>query len=129
LSRKKTSARRKRESGFSADRTELLNNLWKVQNKHGYIRREDVLACSQALDISAVEVEGVISFYHFFTRKPAGKFAIYLNKSIVAEHKGFERIKEAFEAATGARMVSIPVVSSDCIRRPASDSVILSRPP
>ena len=92
------------ESDFSADRTELLDNLWRVQNKHGYIRRKDIEACSRALNISAVEVEGVISFYHFFTRKPAGKVSIFLNKSIVSEHKGFERIKEAFESATGATM-------------------------
>ena len=107
MNRKKTPRPGKQESDFSEDRTKLLDNLWKVQNQHGYIRREDVLACSRALDISAIEVEGVISFYHFFTRKPAGKFTIYLNKSVVAEHKGFERIKEAFEAATGARMNGI----------------------
>jgi len=91
-------------SGFSTDRTELLNNLWAAQEKHGYIRREDIEACGRALSISAIEVEGVISFYHFFTRKPAGEFTIYLNKSIVSEHKGFERIKEAFELATGATL-------------------------
>lgn len=90
--------------GFSADRTELLDNLWAVQNKHGHIRREDIEACSRALDVSTIEVEGVISFYHFFTRKPAGEFTIYLNKSIVSEHKGFERIRKAFELATGATM-------------------------
>lgn len=96
-----------RESDFSTDRTDLLNCLWTVQDRHGYIRREDIEACSRALNISVVEVEGVISFYHFFTRKPAGKVKIYLNKSIVSEHKGFERIKEAFESATGATMNGI----------------------
>ncbi len=92
------------ESVFSADRTELLNSLWKAQNKHCYIRREDIAACSRALNISAVEVEGVISFYHFFSRKPVGKFTIYLNNSIVSECKGFDRIKDAFEMATGATL-------------------------
>ena len=93
-----------RETSFSADRSELLDNLWRAQNKHRCIRREDIEACSRALNISKIEVEGVVSFYHFFTRKPAGKITIYLNKSIVSEHKGFERIKEAFESATGATM-------------------------
>ncbi|MDX2410684.1 MAG: NAD(P)H-dependent oxidoreductase subunit E [Woeseiaceae bacterium] len=92
------------ESEFSADRTELLNSLWKMQDKHGYIRPEDIAACSRALNISAVEVEGVISFYHFFSRKPVGKFIIYLNNSIVSECKGFDRVKDAFETATGATL-------------------------
>jgi [NiFe] hydrogenase diaphorase moiety large subunit len=86
------------------DRTELLDYLWRVQNEHGYIRAEDIAAGSRALGISAIELEGVVSFYHFFTRQPAGKFTIYLNRSIVSECKGFERVKEAFERATGARM-------------------------
>ena len=89
------------------NQTELLDHLWKVQNEHGYIRREDVAACSRALNISAIEVEGIISFYHFFSRKPVGKTTIYLNRSIVSECKGFERIKGAFEAATGATMNGI----------------------
>jgi [NiFe] hydrogenase diaphorase moiety large subunit len=90
------------DSHFTLERTELLNYLWKAQEKHGYIRSEEIAACSRALRISVIEVEGVVSFYHFFSRQPRGKFTIYLNNSIVSECKGFERVKEAFEMTTGA---------------------------
>ncbi len=90
------------EPDFTLERTQLLDYLWNAQNTHGYIRSEDVAACSRALKISVIEVEGVVSFYHFFSRQPRGKFTIYLDKSIVSECKGFERVKEAFEMATGA---------------------------
>jgi len=60
------------------DRTEMLDLLWKYQNKHGYIRNADVVKCAKKLHISEVEVEGVLSFYHFFHREPKGKFIIYL---------------------------------------------------
>ena len=82
---------------------ELLNHLWEYQNRHGYIRDEDVETCSSLFGMSKVEVEGVISFYHFFHRRPAGQFIIYLNNSIVSEFKGFQRVREAFERETGAR--------------------------
>jgi [NiFe] hydrogenase diaphorase moiety large subunit len=85
------------------DRIGLLDYLWAVQHAHGYIRSEDISACAEALKISQIDVEGVVSFYHFFHRKPAGEFTIYLNKSPVCECKGFERVKEAFEAATGGK--------------------------
>jgi [NiFe] hydrogenase diaphorase moiety large subunit len=88
---------------LSLDRTELLDYLWEVQNTHGYIRAEDIEVCSRALGISAIEVEGVISFYHFFHRQPSGQFTIYLNNSPVSECKGFERVREAFEMATGGK--------------------------
>ena len=104
MSGKRTLGSGDRISDFSFDRTELLDRLWAVQNNHGYIRREDIEACSRALNISAVEVEGIISFYHFFSRKPVGEFTIYLNNSIVAECKGYDRIREAFETTTGATL-------------------------
>jgi [NiFe] hydrogenase diaphorase moiety large subunit len=104
LSGRRTPESGDRISDFSAGRTDLLDCLWKAQNEHGYIRREDIAACSRALDISAIEVEGVTSFYHFFTRRPAGKNTIYLNRSIVSECKGFDRVKDAFETATGATL-------------------------
>lgn len=85
------------------NRIELLDYLWQVQTEHGCIRAEDVKACSEALGLSEIEVEGVISFYHFFHRKPSGEFTIYLNNSIVSECKGFERVREAFETSTGGK--------------------------
>ena len=89
------------EPGLRLKRPQLLDYLWEVQNKQGYIREEDLVVCSQALGISTIEVEGVISFYHFLCRKPRGQLTIYLNNSIMSECKGFERVKEAFESATG----------------------------
>jgi [NiFe] hydrogenase diaphorase moiety large subunit len=89
------------------NRTGLLDCLWHYQNQSGYIRKEDVSACAKQLNLSKIEVEGVISFYHFFHRQPPGKYVIYLNKSIVSETKGFERVKEAFEKETGASLGSV----------------------
>jgi [NiFe] hydrogenase diaphorase moiety large subunit len=90
-----------KSKGPKLKRTELLNFLWDCQRQYGYIRDEDVAECADRLGWSQIEVEGVISFYHFFHRKPTGKFIIYLNNSIVSEVKGFERVKEAFERETG----------------------------
>ncbi len=81
---------------------QLLDQLWTLQNINRHIRDEDVFSLATALGISEIEIEGVISFYHFFHRKPAGRYTIYLNNSIVSEFKGYERVKAAFEAATGA---------------------------
>jgi [NiFe] hydrogenase diaphorase moiety large subunit len=83
------------------NRTKTLESLWTFQNEHGYLTDEFVQKLSKQLGISEIELEGVISFYHFFHRKPAGEYTIYLNNSIVSECKGFNRVKEAFERETG----------------------------
>ena len=86
----------------TTDRSGLLNCLWHFQRKNGYIADEDVEYCARRFQMSTVEVEGVLSFYHFFSRKPRGEFTVYLNKSVIAQIRGYQRIKEAFEQETGS---------------------------
>ena len=86
------------------DRGGLLDHLWSLQQANGYIRDVDIHSCARALGTSAIDIEGVVSFYHFFRRVPAGAHIVYLDRSPVAECKGFERVRDAFEKATGATL-------------------------
>ena len=95
------------ESRALMKRTELLDFLWRAQNTHGHIRTADIEAAATALGVSTIDIEGVVSFYHFFHRRPAGAFTIYLNNSPVATSKGFERMRDAFERYTGGRFGSV----------------------
>src|SRR5664279_4147239 len=82
--------------------TQMLNKLWELQKSNGYITDNDIKQLANLFNLSEVEVEGVVSFYHFFQRTPTGKYIIYLNNSIIADIKGFNRIKETLERETGA---------------------------
>lgn len=84
-------------------RTRLLDKLWQYQMEKGYISGSEIRRIARDLNISIVEVEGVISFYHFFHTEPTGHYTIYLNNSIVSELKGFNDVKEAFEKETRAK--------------------------
>ncbi len=83
-------------------RVHMMNRLWEYQLSQGHITNENIRQLATEFNLAEVEVEGVVSFYHFFHRKPTGKYTIYLNNSIVADHKGFNRIKETLERETGA---------------------------
>lgn len=85
----------------------MMNKLWELQKTNGYINDDDIAELSRLFNLSEIEVEGVVSFYHFFHRQPTGKFTIYLNNSIVADFKGFNRIKEALERETGTAFGSV----------------------
>lgn len=87
--------------------TQLLNQLWEIQLKDGFVNDAAVKLLAKRFDLSDVEVEGVVSFYHFFHRKPTGKYTVYLNNSIVSDLKGFNRIKDTFERETGASFGSV----------------------
>ena len=88
-------------------RSRLLNQLWTLQFDHGFISHEAVKNLADQNGLSEIEIEGAVSFYHFFHRQPSGKFTIYLDNSIISEHKGYSRIKEAFERETGATFGSV----------------------
>ena len=88
------------------DRTHLLNKLWKYQHKSGYISEKAISIISRELKVSKIEIESVISFYHFFHKQPTGKNIIYLNNSIISDMKGFDEVKTAFEKETGCTLMT-----------------------
>ncbi len=87
---------------ISLARPQLLNALWATHDVKGFLDDTDVAHLSTLFNVSEVEIEGVISFYHFFHRQPTGKHAIYLNNSIISQMSGFEEVRNAFEKETGA---------------------------
>ena len=88
-------------------RSSLLNRLRALQLAQSYITDNDVEELSAEFDISLAELEGVISFYHFLHRKPAGRHTIYLNDSLTSRIKGYDRIKEAFENELGVSIGNV----------------------
>lgn len=87
-------------------RSALLSELWQLQLNEQHISKESIKNLASLHQLSEIEVEGVASFYHLFHQQPTGKHTIYLNNSIIAELKGYERIKETFERETGAHIGS-----------------------
>lgn len=84
------------------DRSQLMKVLWDIQKKKRCFESEDISKIAQTFDMSKIELEGVVRFYHFFHYTDVGKFTIYLNNSIVSKFCGQNKIKEAFEEAVGA---------------------------
>ncbi|MEP7184649.1 MAG: formate dehydrogenase subunit gamma [Rhodanobacter sp.] len=56
----------------------LLPVLHAVQGALGYIPPDSVPLIARELNLSRADVHGVISFYHYFRSKPAGRRVIYL---------------------------------------------------
>jgi [NiFe] hydrogenase diaphorase moiety large subunit len=57
--------------------------------------------------MSKIDVEQTLSFYHFFTRKPSGKYTVYLNDSVVAMMKGRAEVAKAFEQEAGTKFGTV----------------------
>jgi len=92
---------------FGNDRGRLMDILKDVQQEFGYIGDEAKQLIAEGLNISKVDVEQTLSFYHFYTDAPRGKYTVYLNDSLVAGMMGMADVAAAFEREVGCRFGSV----------------------
>lgn len=85
-------------------RSSLMTVLWDIQSKRRHIPQDDMVKIAKEFRMSRMELEGVLSFYHFFHTEHAGKYTIYLNNSAVAQHRGLPAVRKTFEEELGIRM-------------------------
>ncbi len=83
------------------DRGRLLEIIRDIRAETGQVSAFARARVAALLGLSKVEVEGVVSFYHFFGDVPRGAYAVYLNSNIVSQWKGRAAVAAAFEKETG----------------------------
>jgi formate dehydrogenase subunit gamma len=59
----------------------LLEILHDLQHEVGYVEEAALPVLAKALNISRAEVHGVVTFYHEFRRKPAGRHVVKMCKA------------------------------------------------
>jgi len=88
---------------YNKDETRLMDILIDIQDSLGFISPEAIDLISEDLNMSHVDVEQTISFYHFFSLAPLGKYNIYLNNSAVAYMMGCSEVARVFEEEAGCK--------------------------
>lgn len=86
------------------DRTRLLDVLLVAQKRKGYLPEAEAKFIAEQLKISPADVREVQSFYHFLHDRPAGRFRIFLDNSIVSEFSGMKSVRRAFCKALGIQV-------------------------
>ena len=88
---------------YNKDETRLMDILHSIQEAEGYISDKAVSEIAEGLTLSESDVVQTISFYHFFSQKPRGKYNVYLNDSAAANLMGRAEVAAAFETAAGCK--------------------------
>jgi [NiFe] hydrogenase diaphorase moiety large subunit len=95
---------------YKKDRTRLMDILLEIQDEFQYIPEEFNQLIADELGISRAELEETISFYHFFSQKPLGKYTVYLDNSVTSQMMLRADVKKTFEEQSG---VTFGNVSAD----------------
>ena len=89
---------------YGNDAHRMMDILWAVQDRLRCIDGDAMSVIAQATGTYRVEVEGVVTFYAFFTTAPQGRFIIRLCEDILDRHAGMAAVQAAFEDALGIKV-------------------------
>ncbi len=124
---------------YDKDRTRLLDMLWELQRRHGYLPTDELSALADGLGTTLGDVRQTASFYHLFHQRPAGRHQIYLADTVLARMRGYDDVRAALEQGTGTSLGGVDptgtfgLFSSPCIglsdQEPAMlvDDVVFTR--
>jgi formate dehydrogenase subunit gamma len=82
----------------------LLPILHALQEEFGYIDREAVPLIADTLNITRAEVHGVVTFYHDFRDKPAGRHVLKLCRAEACQAAGGDTLAARAEARLGVSL-------------------------
>ncbi len=76
-------------------RSAVLPALYLVQSQQGYITGTSMKYVAGLLEITAADVEDVVTYYTMFFRKPVGKYVLSVCRTLSCAVNGAERVTEA----------------------------------
>ena len=79
----------------------LIHILHRGQELFGYLPKELQLHVARKADVPAATVNGVVSFYSYFTQEPAGKYTVSVCMGTACYVKGAEQIIKDFREKAG----------------------------
>lgn len=84
-------------TGYPPTRGNLIPILQEIQDRHGYLSEEAVLALAAATGISENEIFGVATFYAQFTFEPPAEHTIRVCEGTACHVRGGHQIMHDFE--------------------------------
>lgn len=81
----------------------LISVLHKAQELFGYLPKEVQLHVSRKLQIPAAKVNGVVTFYSYFTEKPKGEHVINVCMGTACFVRGSEELLKNLERRLGIK--------------------------
>ena len=104
---------------YNNDAGELINILHETQNALGYLPKEIQSVVAKCLNIPSSRVNGVVTFYAFFTEKPKGKHPVSVCLGTACYVRGAEKVldevKKVLDIEVGETTPD-GVFSLDCLR-------------
>ncbi len=84
--------------------SQLISILHMVQGHFGFLGKEEMDAVAQLLQVPAVKVTGVATFYHYFRLRPRGRFIVNICMGTACYVKGAGEIAKRVRQELGIQV-------------------------
>ncbi len=88
---------------FGKNKFRLLDILWEIQRELGGIEGEVMEQVAERIGTSRVHVEGLVTFYAFFSDQIKGDVIIRLCDDIVDQYSGLDEVTKVFSSELGIK--------------------------
>ena len=79
----------------------LMSILHKAQSVYGYVSHEAIETISKHLGIPTAKIWGIVTFYHYFTLTPRGKYVVSVCLGTACYVKGSKRVLDKVKDILG----------------------------
>jgi NADH-quinone oxidoreductase subunit E len=83
---------------YPRSRSAIMPLAYLAQDQDGYVSTEAIADISELVNVSAAEVQGTISFYTMFKRRPCGKYVVSVCTNVTCLVVGGPEVLEHLEA-------------------------------
>jgi len=89
---------------YRCDSSYLLDMLREIQLRELHISNAAIDILAKSLEIPRVRIEGVVGFYRFFTREPAGQYHLLFSANITDEMAGKAVLQQRLQQKLGVKL-------------------------
>ncbi|HEY2475718.1 MAG TPA: NAD(P)H-dependent oxidoreductase subunit E [Candidatus Cybelea sp.] len=86
---------------YERKRSALLPIMHLFQQHEGYVSADAMRAAAEMLDVTLAEVEGTVSFYTLFYRRPVGRYMLQICRGLACSIDGAEDMMAYFREKLG----------------------------
>jgi [NiFe] hydrogenase diaphorase moiety large subunit len=88
-------------AAYGRDRTRMMDIVRDVQSRIGHVPADAISGIARWVGCPRDDVEGVVSFYSFYSETPKGRIVIRLCDDVLDRLAGYDDIRAAFEEELG----------------------------
>lgn len=95
----------------------IVQELHKLQAKHGYLPRQELVALGERLAVPLYRIQEVVSFFPHYRTAPSAELEIHVCQDMACHLRGSAGVIQELREATAGRESQIRVCGASCLGR------------